>query len=97
MYLRHAAALITDEPRESIAAYLALDPNTGSVIRNSGGIRKIRWRTADSGKTGGNRVIYFNKLERGQVWLLTGYSKRQHANISTRELVMARKAIDHEF
>lgn len=97
VYLRQAAELLEEDERESIAAYLALNPNAGSVIRNSGGIRKLRWRAAHSGKRGGYRVIYYNKLEQGQVWLLTVFSKRQVENISARELAKARKAIEHEF
>ena len=96
VYLRQAAELLEEDECESIAAYLALNPNAGSVIRNSGGIRKLRWRTAHSGKRGGYRVIYFNRIERGQVWLLTVFSKRQHENISTRELAKAKRAIDDE-
>ena len=96
VYLRQADALLEDDERESIAAYLALNPNAGSVIRNSDGIRKLRWRAADGGKRGGYRVIYFNKLEQGQIWLLTVFSKRQHENISTRDLAKVRKAMDHD-
>jgi len=66
----------------------------GVVIAGSGGIRKLRWRTTGGGKRGGYRVIYFNQLPRGQIWLLTVFSKRQHANLSTRELVQIRKALD---
>ncbi len=60
VYLHQAAELLEEDERESIAAYLALNPNAGSVIRNSGGIRKLRWRTAQGGERGGYRVIYFN-------------------------------------
>lgn len=97
VYLRQAAEFLDEEARESIAAHLALNPNAGSVIRNSGGIRKLRWQTSNTGKRGGYRVIYFNKLGSGQIWLLTIYSKRQHSNISAQELAKARKAIDHEY
>ena len=96
VYSHQAAELLEEDERESIAAYLALNPNAGSVIRNSGGIRKLRWRAAHSGKRGGYRVIYFNKLEHGQVWLLTVFSKRQHENVSTHELAKAKRAIDDE-
>lgn len=45
---------------------------------NSGGIRKIRWNSR--GKSGGVRVIYFNRLTNGEIWLLTLYSKKQTVN-----------------
>ncbi len=94
VYARKVADLLEDDERESVAAFVALNPTAGSVIPGSGGIRKLRWRTAAGGKRGGHRVIYFNRLELGQIWLLTIFAKRQHSNISTRELKLIRKAID---
>jgi hypothetical protein len=93
VYARKAAALLDDEERESVAAFVAVNPMAGSVIPGSGGIRKLRWKTRKGGKRGGYRVIYFNRLEQSQIWLLTIFSKRQRANISTRELLLIRKAI----
>ncbi len=94
VYARKAAQFLDVAGRESVAAFLALNPTAGVVIRGSGGIRKLRWGTAHAGKRGGHRIVYFNQLERGRIWLLTIFSKRQIDNISTRELVQIRKAID---
>jgi mRNA-degrading endonuclease RelE of RelBE toxin-antitoxin system len=71
VYARKAAALLDDEERESVAAFVAVNPMAGSVIPGSGGIRKLRWKTRKGGKRGGYRVIYFNRLEQSQIWLLT--------------------------
>ena len=49
----------TEEERGEFAAYIAADPEAGDVVPGSGGIRKVRWRRAGSGKSGGVRVIYF--------------------------------------
>ena len=96
VYARKAAELLDEDDRESVAAYISLNPMAGSVISGSGGIRKLRWRAASSGKRGGHRVIYFNQLKQGRIWLLTVFSKRQHANLSTRDLVRIRTAIDND-
>ena len=40
-------------------ALLSVRPNAGDIIRGSGGIRKIRWRSKGRGKRGGSRVIYY--------------------------------------
>lgn len=93
-YLKQATALLNEEEREAVASYIALNPTAGFVIPGSGGIRKLRWRMQKGGKRGGHRLIYFNKLHRGQIWLLMIYSKRQFENISARELIKVRKAID---
>jgi len=96
VYARKAAQFLDDAGRESVAAFLALNPLAGVVIRGSGGVRKLRWRTDHGGKRGGHRIVYFNQLERGHIWLLTIFSKRQLDNISTRELVQIRKVIDDD-
>jgi hypothetical protein len=57
------------------------DPKAGDVIPASGGIRKVRWSRAGSGKRGGVRVIYFNHLSNGEIWLLPIYSKSARENI----------------
>ena len=47
------------------------NPEIGDVVR--GGIRKVRWGKPGSGKSGGLRVIYFNRLANGEIWLVLIY------------------------
>lgn len=61
--------------------YLANHPESGDVIPLSGGVRKIRWRRAGMGKSGGVRVIYFTRLKAGELILLTIYAKAKFDNI----------------
>jgi hypothetical protein len=65
----------TEEERGEFAAWLAENPQAGDVVRQSGGVRKVRWSRAGSGKSAGVRVVYFNRLANGEVWLLFMYSK----------------------
>lgn len=54
---------------------LMADPEAGDVIQGTGGVRKIRFGTGNKGKRGGSRVIYFNKLSDGKIYLLLTYPK----------------------
>ena len=65
----------TEDERGEFAAWLAENPGAGDVVKGSGGVRKVRWTRAGSGKSGGVRVIYFNRLLNGQIWLMFMYSK----------------------
>jgi hypothetical protein len=94
VYAKKATALLDEEERESLAAFIELHPMSGSVIPRSGGIRKLRWRSTDGGKRGGHRVIYFNRLPQGLIWLLTIFSKRQQVNLSMRELILIQRAVN---
>jgi hypothetical protein len=51
------------------------------VIPQTGGLRKVRWSRAGMGKRGGARVIYYNRLENGEIWLLILYTKAKFDNL----------------
>lgn len=96
IFAKKAKDLLSDDSREALAVYLAFFPNAGVVIPGSGGLRKFRWGAKRGGKRGGLRVIYFNRLQRGQVVLITVYSKRSRENYSSNELTQFKKAFDDE-
>lgn len=75
--------------------WLAANPESGDVIPGSGGCRKLRWTRAGMGKRGGTRVIYFNQLARGEIWLLMVYVKAKFDNLPVPFLNQLREAIDH--
>ena len=60
----------------------------------SGGIRKVRWGRAGSGKSGGVRVIYFTRNEEGEVVLLTLYAKSKTDNLTGPKLKEIRRALE---
>lgn len=67
-------------------SWLALNAEAGDVIPGSGGCRKVRWTVAGRGKRGGVRVIHYNRLANGQIWLLTMYAKNEQASIPNKIL-----------
>jgi hypothetical protein len=76
----------TEEERGEFAAHLAVNPEAGKLIVGSGGCRKIRWAKEGTGKSGGVRIIYVAKTTRGQLWLLTIYSKSERETIPAHVL-----------
>jgi hypothetical protein len=84
----------TEEERGEFAAYIAEHPSAGNVIPLSGGIRKLRWKRAGSGKSGGVRVIYFTRNAVGEVVLLTLYAKSKTDNITGPKLKEIRHALE---
>jgi hypothetical protein len=84
----------SEEERGEFAAYIAEHPDAGAVVPESGGIRKIRWRRAGSGKSGGVRVIYFTRTAEEEVVLLTLYAKTQTDNLTGPRLKEIRRALE---
>lgn len=84
----------TEEERGEFAAYLSASPLAGDVIPESGGLRKVRWKRAGTGKSSGVRVIYFTRNEADEVVLLTLYAKAKTNNLSGPVLKEIRRAIE---
>jgi mRNA-degrading endonuclease RelE of RelBE toxin-antitoxin system len=83
-----------EEERAEFATFIALNPESGSVIRGSGGVRKVRWAREGTGKSGGVRVIYLTRNEAGEIYLLTLYAKSESENISPSTLKEIRRALE---
>lgn len=60
----------------------------------SGGCRKVRWSRPGSGKRGGVRVIHYNRLADGVIYLLLIYAKNVRDDIDAKTLSKVRRTID---
>ena len=81
LFSRLVSDYLSEEEYEGLKLFLALNPESGDVIPGSGGLRKLRWIRAGTGKRGGVRVIYFLRTSRGEVALLTLYAKSRVGNL----------------
>ena len=92
-FLRKAAILLDEEERSELVVFLGTNPDAGSVIPETGGVRKVRWGAQGRGKRGSFRVIYYFHSEGFPLFLLTVYSKNQKANLTKAERNEFRKLI----
>jgi hypothetical protein len=59
-FMRLAKKAMTQDALQKLIDTLALDPIQGTLIKDTSGIRKIRWETGKGGgKRGGLRVLYY--------------------------------------
>jgi hypothetical protein len=96
VYSNKVDKVLTESERDSFAVFLASNPRAGSVVRGSGGVRKVRWAQQGRGESGGARIIYYNKLDNGEIWLLTIYAKGDLSTIPFHELKVIKEAIDRD-
>jgi len=94
LFTRLVGQCLTDEEYSSLQRELVENPEVGSVIPGSGGVRKMRWGMAGRGKRGGLRIIYFLRIRQGQVWMLTLYPKNVADNIPAHVLKQIKEEID---
>ena len=83
-----------EDERGAFVAWLAENAQTGDVVPHSGGCRKVRWGRAGIGKRGGVRVIYYNVLADGVIYLLLIYGKGATDNIDGRILKVIRDLLN---
>lgn len=90
-FRRQAADLMRDDERHALIDYLAQRPDSGVVVRGSGGVRKLRWQHGDRGRSGGLRVVTFYSGRDLPLFLITAYGKSDRANLSKAELNAMRR------
>ncbi len=96
VYCHKVGGILTADEREAVAAFISANPMAGSVVRGSGGVRKVRWAQQGRGKSGGARIIYYNRLANGEIWLLSIYAKGDRSTIPAHELRLIKETIDDE-
>ena len=95
MFVRLASDCWNDKARISFITFIAGNPDAGDVVPGSGGVRKVRWGSAGRGKRGGVRVLYFNRLANGEIWLLLVYEKSIRENIPAHVLRQIKEEIEN--
>ncbi len=76
-----AKGLFTASQLSGLRFKLAMNPELGDLIRNTGGARKVR----QSGKRGQSRVIYYYHMGGGEIFFLACYSKSAKADLTAAE------------
>lgn len=94
LFTRLIAEYLADDEYRALQEALLANPETGDLIRGSGGVRKLRWNVAGRGKRGGIRVIYYLRSQQGQIWMLTAYAKNVAETIPAHVLKKIKEEID---
>lgn len=85
---------LSDEEYSALQRHLLQQPTAGPVIKNSGGVRKLRWAIRGKGKSGGVRVIYYIQDDTA-FWMLTIYRKGEVDSISGPILRKIKEAMEN--
>ena len=84
-FLKDADRLMPEAERAELVEFIAANPESGDLIPETGGVRKLRWALPGGGKRGGARVIYYFHNESLPVFLLAAYGKSEKANLTKAE------------
>lgn len=85
IFSREIDRLLSESEYRRLQVALLLRPDRGDLIRGSGGLRKLRWRTPGHGKRGGLRIIYYWVVP-DQIYLLYAYPKSRRDDLTQAEI-----------
>lgn len=94
LYIRMVDNLLTKEEQGELHTMISQNPDIGDVVSKSGGVRTVRFARQGGGKSSGVRVIYYNRLENGKIFMLLVYAKAKTENIPAHILKDLVKELD---
>lgn len=92
LYLARAERLMSEAEREQVVNVIAADPTAGIVIKDTGGLRKIRVPLEGRGKRGGARIIYWFHSKDYPIVLMLVFAKNEADFLSPDERKMLIRA-----
>ncbi|STR22252.1 type II toxin-antitoxin system RelE/ParE family toxin [Klebsiella oxytoca] len=93
-FSKRRQALLPDDEFRAFQEILINDPEAGDTISGTGGFRKIRWSRPGAGKRGGVRVIYYNVMIKGRIYLALIYPKNEQDELSQEQKKMLRQVAE---
>ena len=85
--------LLPDDDYRRLQKELMEKPEQGDLVRQGGGIRKVRFALPGKGKSGGIRVIYYWKKSDHQIYMLLAYPKSKRDNLTDKETAILRELV----
>lgn len=90
VFTRLIKQLMSDDEYRSLQEAMIVQPDIGSLIKGTGGLRKFRWGVKGAGKRGGSRVIYYWQVSEDTFYMLYTYTKNQQSDLTeTQKKVLA--------
>ncbi len=89
--------ILDDDEYRNLQIALMLRPDQGPLIRGAGGLRKVRWAKAGSGKRGGLRVIYYWAPAESAFYMLYAYSKNEQDDLTPTQARQLGQLVREEF
>ncbi|MCK9229046.1 MAG: type II toxin-antitoxin system RelE/ParE family toxin [Syntrophorhabdaceae bacterium] len=93
IFTKRILELMPDDEYRLLQLHLINKPDAGKIIKDSGGLRKLRWAAKGHGKSGGVRVIYYWFLEKESILLLFAYAKNERDDLTPDQVKQLSRVI----
>jgi len=95
IFTAYLSDYLADDEYAAMQEFLCEHPDSGDVVKGSGGVRKLRWARPGRGKSGGVRVCYYARTQTGQILMLVIYAKSARDSIPGHVLKALKEEIEH--
>ena len=85
-FQKQAERVWSEDERFDFITWIAANSDAGDVISGADGARKVRWKRAGTGKSGGARVMYFNLTDEEIVLPVAVYAKAERENMLPKDI-----------
>jgi hypothetical protein len=92
-FIARSKGLLSSEEVNALQVHVGTHPESGDLMPDTGGIRKLRWALEGRGKRGVARVVYYFHSGAMPIFLLTVFAKNEKADLSKAEKNELRKLI----
>lgn len=96
IFTKLISKLISDVEYHLLQLQLSIRPESGDVIKGSGGIRKLRWAGSGRGKRGGIRVIYYYFTKDDKIYMLYAYPKSKKDDLTADQLKQLKQLVEDQ-
>ncbi|WP_290702818.1 type II toxin-antitoxin system RelE/ParE family toxin [Amphritea sp.] len=86
--------MLSDDEYKNLQEVLISRPASGDLIKESGGLRKIRWSVQGTGKSGGIRVIYYWVVDDHHIRMLYVYPKGKQDNLTKAQVAQLKAIVE---
>lgn len=93
IFTEQITSLLSDESYAELQEVLIIDPQAGDLIQRSGGLRKMRWKLPNKGKSGGIRVIYYMVYSE-EIFFLLAYPKSKQEDLTKDQVNILRHLVE---
>ena len=94
IFTKLITTLMSDDEYKDLQEALVTRPEMGALIKNSCGLRKVRWSLEGRGKSGGVRVIYYWMSADDQLYMLLAYPKNEQESLTDAQVSALRKIVE---
>ncbi|ETI59265.1 type II toxin-antitoxin system RelE/ParE family toxin [Marinomonas profundimaris] len=85
--------IMSDDEYKELQEALVIKPDLGVLIKNSGGLRKVRWSVDGRGKRG-VRIIYYWMTENEQLYMMYIFPKNTQENLTDAQTKALRQIVE---